>query len=64
MMENRTAIKGKQEELPSNLIRWSREWLHARLGYAPTNAFAERVATEIQRYGSVIVIIPREEQHD
>jgi len=50
--------------MPDNMIRWSREWLHARLGYAPTNAFTERVAMEIERYGSVIVIIPREEQHD
>jgi len=65
MIENRTAIHGKVEDMPDNMIRFARVWLTDRLGYPPTHAFINRVAEEIVRYGSVIVIIPREDKkHD
>ena len=65
MIENRTALPGKQEEMPDNMVRYARVWLTDRLGYPPTHAFINRVAEEIVRHGSVIVIIPQEDkQHD
>jgi len=60
MRENRTAIQGKVEELPSDWLLWSHEWLTARLGYPPTKEFVRKVVDELQRYESIIVLIPKE----